>query len=102
MRVSSGHTAPAQMIREPGSLGAPDQGFESLQVLPVDRLRRSKVHRDTVLNHSILFKDLVENLQRPPAVDHVILGDYFKPAHDRFLRKNMAVMRHGKSYYGSE
>jgi hypothetical protein len=46
-----------------------------------------------VLHHAILIEDLIEDLQRPSAVNHEIFRDDLEPVHHRLLLKNMAVVR---------
>jgi|ERR1700684_1779299 hypothetical protein len=66
------------------------------------RLMGTKVHGNTMLDDSIALKNLIENMQRPPTIDHVVLGDNFEPIHNRLFRKNVLVVRHAKTYPNSE
>ena len=50
-----------------------------------------------MLNHSILVENLVENLERTPTVDHVVLRDDLKPVHERLLRENVVVVRNSQA-----
>src|SRR5713101_2637718 len=45
-----------------------------------------------MLHDFVLLKNLVQNVQRPPAVNHEILRDDFKPVDDRLARENVLVM----------
>src|SRR6202035_187362 len=54
---------------------------------------RAKIHGNAVLNDFVLLQNLIQDAQRPPAIDHEVLGDYFEPIHYRFARQNMVVMR---------
>jgi hypothetical protein len=45
-----------------------------------------------MLHNFVLFKNLIEDVQRPSTVDHEILGDDLKPVDNGFARKNMLVM----------
>src|SRR5258708_37851547 len=56
-------------------------------------LCRSEIHGDSVLHDFVLIEDLIQNVQRPAAVNHEILGDNFKPVHDGFTRENMLIVR---------
>src|SRR6266478_533083 len=51
-----------------------------------------------MLDDSIALKNLIEDVQRSPTVDHVVLGDNLEPTHNRFFRENVLVMRHAKAY----
>ena len=59
----------------------------------VQRLNRSEIHRNAVLDHSILFQYLIEKMQRASALEHEIFGDDFEPVDDRFLFQNVLVVR---------
>src|ERR1700677_2328691 len=54
--------------------------------------RGAEVHRDAVLHDVILLKNLIEDLERPSAIDHEIFGDDFEPVTDRLARKNVVVV----------
>jgi hypothetical protein len=45
-----------------------------------------------MLHDFVLLKNLIENVQRAPAVSHEILGDDFKPVDDRPARENVLVV----------
>src|SRR5260370_8557974 len=90
------------MVSEPRRLGALDQSLESLQMFAIRWHMGTKVHRNPVLDNSIALKNLIEDMQRPPIIDHVVLRDNLEPIHDRFFGENMLVMRHSKSYPNSE
>src|SRR5690349_15507708 len=77
MGIRSINAAPAQMIAEPGSLGALDQSLESLQMFSINWFRGAKVHGNPMLDDLVALKNLIEDVQRPSPVNHVILGDYF-------------------------
>src|SRR5579872_3782132 len=81
------------MVSEPRSLGALDQRLEAAQMLPVQRLRRAEIRRNSMLDHSITFENQVQRRERAPTVDHVILRDDLEPIHYRFLVENVSVMR---------
>ncbi len=55
-----------------------------------------------MLDDLIALKNLIENMQRSPTIDHVVLGDNLEPIHNRFLRENVLVMRHTKAYPNSK
>ena len=55
-----------------------------------------------MLDDSITLKNLIENMQGSPTIDHVVLGDDLEPIHNRFFGENMLIMRHAKSYPNSE
>ena len=66
-------------------------------MLAVQLFGRAEIHRNAMLHHAVLLENLVENLQRPPAVDHEIFGDDLEPVDDRLLRENVVVMRHAQA-----
>src|ERR1700751_2107180 len=60
----------------------------------VQGLSRAEVHRNAVLNDSILFQNLVEDAQRPAAIDYVVLRYNFEPVDNRFSLQNVPVVRY--------
>ena len=50
-----------------------------------------------MLHDPVLFKDLVEHLERTTAVNHVVLRDDLEPIDHRLLGKNVVVMRHAQA-----
>ena len=97
MSVTTVHAAPAKVIGEPRSLGALRQFLDAPEVIAVQGLCAAKVHGDTMLNDSILIEDLVKNLERASAVDHVVLRDDLKPIDDWLLRENVVVVRNSQT-----
>ncbi len=93
MRVSSIDAAPAEMVGEPWSLCALHQLLQPAEVFAVGLLCRSEIHRDSVLHDLVLIEYLIQNVQRPAAVNHEILGDNFKPVDDGFTREDMLIVR---------
>src|ERR1700722_14112092 len=51
-----------------------------------------------MLNDAVPVEDLVEHLQGPPAIHHVVLGDDFKPVDDRFLGEDVIVVGNAQAY----
>src|SRR5271155_2593761 len=68
----------------------------------IGRLMGTKVHGNTMLDDSLALKNLIENMQRSPTIDHVVLGDDLEPTHNRLFGENMLVMRDAKTYPYSE
>src|SRR5216683_1610036 len=66
-------------------------------MLAVRLLRRAEVHGHAVLHHFVLLQDLIEDVQRPPAIDHEILGNNLEPVAHRLARQNVVVMRRAQS-----
>src|ERR1700723_371899 len=97
MGIAAINAAPAKMIREPRRVRAPGESFQATQMLTISSLRRSEIHRNSVLHDFVLLQDLVENPQRASAINHEILGDDFKPVHDRLLAHNVIVVRSAQS-----
>src|SRR5580704_9686617 len=93
VRVAAIDATPAEMIGNPWRLGAFHQFLQSLQMFAIWFLRRAEIHRNAMLHHSILLENLVEDAHRTPAIDHEILRNNFEPVHDRFLGKNVVVVR---------
>ncbi len=91
--VAAVDAAPAEVVGEPRGLRAAGQGLEALEVFAVGRLSGAKVHRDAVLDDSVLLEDLVEDLERPAAVDHVVFGDDLEPVDDGLLGEDVVVVR---------
>src|SRR5438105_283744 len=56
----------------------------------------AEIHRHAVLHDSVLLEDLVEHVQRPPGVAHVVFGNDFKPSDDRLAREDVLVMLHAQ------
>jgi hypothetical protein len=49
--------------------------------------------RDRAFRAAALIEYLIQNVQRPAAVNHEILGDNFKPVDDGFTREDMLLVR---------
>ncbi len=93
VRVASIDAAPAKMVGKPRRLGALHEPLELLQMLAVQPVGRSEIHRYAVLDDAVLLQDLVEHFERTPAIDHEILRDDLEPVDDRLLSENVPVMR---------
>src|SRR5258708_39733878 len=50
-----------------------------------------------MLNDLIPLKNLIEDMQWSPAINHVILGDDLEPTHNRFLGENVLIVGHAKA-----
>src|SRR5258708_6163576 len=93
MGISSIHAAPAEVVGEPWSVRTLHQLLQPPEVLAVWLLSRSEIHGNAVLYDFVLLKDLIQDVQRPSAIDHEILRDNLKPIDNGFARENMVVMR---------
>src|SRR5277367_803874 len=102
MAVRAVYTAPAKVVCEPGGLGPLDQSLELFQVLPIRWFWGPKIHGNPMLYDPVTIKNLIEDMQRAPAINHVILGDDLEPTHNRFLSENMPIVRHAKTYPNSK
>jgi hypothetical protein len=71
-------------------------------MLTIQRLGRAKVHGNSVLNDLVLLEDLIKDMQRASAVEHIVLRDDLEPADDRLLIQNVVVMRNAKADPDSE
>jgi hypothetical protein len=85
--------APTEMVGQPRSFRALDEALQAEEVFAIQRLSRAKVHGDSVLHNTVLLEDLVQDLQWPPTIHHVVFGDDFKPPDDGFALKDVVVMR---------
>src|ERR1700722_2523945 len=92
VRVASVYAAPAEVVGKPRSVRALHQLFQPAEVFAIGLFRRAEIHRNPVLHNFVLFKNLIENLQRPSTVNHEILGDDLKPVDNGLARENMLVM----------
>src|SRR5712672_1758716 len=97
VRISTVHAAPTKMIRKPRRLRPLDQFLQSPQMFAVRFLRGAEVHRNAVLHHLVLLQYLVQNPQRPSAIDHEILGNNLEPVAHGLARQNMIVVRRAQS-----
>jgi hypothetical protein len=61
-------------------------------VFAVRLLGRSKIHGDAVLDDFVLLENLIQDVQRPSAVDHEIFRNDLKPVDNRLARENMVVV----------
>jgi hypothetical protein len=81
------------MVAEPGGLGALNEPLEALQVFRIGLAGGAEIHGDAVLYYVVLIQNLVENLERPAAIDHVVFRDYLKPVHGRFPGQDVLIVR---------
>ena len=54
------------------------------------------VYKRQVLHHFVLLQNLVEDCQRPAAIQHVVLADDLKPVHHRLLLEDVLVVRNAQ------
>ena len=93
MSVTAIDATPTEMVGEPGSFGAFHQIFQPPQMFAIGLFRRAEVHRDAVLHHFVLIKNLIQDAQRSSAINHEIFGDDFKPIHHGLTGEDVMVMR---------
>jgi hypothetical protein len=93
VRVTAIHAAPAKVVRKPRRVGPFDQALEFLEMLPVQRLGRTKIGRHAVLHDAILFQDLIQHLQGTSAVAHEVFGNDLEPIDRRLFGQDVVVMR---------
>src|SRR6266446_2151257 len=91
--VASVYAAPAEVVGEPRSIRTLHQLLQPPEVFAVGLLSRAEIHRDAVLHDFVLVEDPIQDVQRPPAIDHEILRDNLKPVDNGLARKNMVVVR---------
>src|SRR5271157_4050320 len=85
MSVAPVHTAPAEMVREPGGLGSAYEALQPPQMFAAQRLGRPEVHRNAMLHDAILFEDEIEYSQRAATIDHVVFRNNLEPVNDGLL-----------------
>jgi hypothetical protein len=85
--------SPAKVIGQPRRLRARDQRLQLSQVIFVQRLGRAEIHGHAMLHHAIPFEDLIKHRERPPAIDHEILGDDLEPINHRLGFKDVLIVR---------
>src|SRR5436853_7852352 len=68
----------------------------------IQGLGGAEVCGDTVLDNLVLLENLIEDMQRTSAVDHVILRDDLEPADHRFFAQDVIVMRDAQTDPDSE
>jgi hypothetical protein len=51
-----------------------------------------------VLHHAVLLQDHVQDLERPAALDHEVLGDDLEPVDDRLPREDVRVVGDPQAY----
>jgi hypothetical protein len=95
--VTSVDATPAEVIGEPGSFGAAGEGLEALEMFAVGWLDGAEVHGDAVLDDAVTFEDLIEDLERAAAVDHVVFGDDLEPVDDGLFGEDVVVVRDAKA-----
>src|ERR1700752_759223 len=81
------------MIRQPGSLGPLHEGLQAPQMLAVWFFRRPEIHGYAVLHHAVLIENLIEDVERASAINHVILRDDFEPINHWLFRKDVLIVR---------
>src|SRR3954447_6693822 len=54
---------------------------------------RAEIHRHAMLHDLVLLENLVEYLQRPARVDHVVFADDLKPVDGGLVAQDVIVMR---------
>ena len=66
-------------------------------MLPAQTIGRTEIHSHAVLDDAVLLQNLIEHFERPSAIDHEIFRDDLEPIDNRFLGKNVSVMRHAQT-----
>ncbi len=72
MGISAVHTASAEVIAEPGRLGAANESLEPPQVLRIGRGHRAEIHRNPVLHNPVLLQNPIQHGQRAAGIDHKV------------------------------
>jgi hypothetical protein len=97
MSVAAIDASPAKMIGQPRRLSAFHQGLELFEMLAVRAICGAEIHRDSVLDHTVLLENLVEHLQRSSTVAHEVFRDNLKPVDHGLLLQNVPVVRYAKT-----
>jgi hypothetical protein len=61
-------------------------------MLTVERLGRPEVHGNAMLDHPILVQNLIQDFQRPAAVDHVVFRDNLEPIDHRLFGEDVGIV----------
>src|SRR5260370_8982773 len=80
------------MVRNPGRAGSFHEILEAAKMFPVGSAGGTEIHRNSVLHDSVLLQYLIEDVKRAPPVNHEVLGNDFKPAHDRLASQYVIVV----------
>ncbi len=95
--VAAIDAAPAEMIGKPGRVGPFNKALDLPQMIAIQRIGRAQVHGDAMLDNAVLLQDLVEHVERTPAIDHEVFRDDLEPVGGRFARQDVLVMRHAQT-----
>ncbi len=93
VRVMPSERAPAKMVGDPRGLEAADQRQQVVEVALADRIDAADIERNAMQDDRSGRPCALENLQRPPAADHEVLGDYLEPVGARGAVENSCEVR---------
>ena len=101
MQVHAVNARPAQVIRHPGGLDAPGEGFHLAQVIFIERVGAADGQRDPVQHNRIFGAQPFQEMHGSAARQQVILGQRFQPADAAaVLTQQVFIMR--RSYAQAE
>ena len=94
MQVAAVDAGPAQVIRDPFRLDPAGEPFQAREVVEVEWIGASDGERYPVHDHWIVLADPIEEVQRLPPVDEVVLADDLEPVDGRTgLEHRRVVLR---------
>ena len=85
--VQPRHAGPAQVIGDPTRPHGVRQLFELFQVVEVERVGAADRQRDAVHDDGVALGDLLQDVARPAARVHEVLGDDLEPIHCRVMSR---------------
>jgi hypothetical protein len=90
--VVAAEPCPAQVIGDERRLDPFQEALGAPEVLGVHGLRRTERKRDTVERHRVVAPDTLEDVLRPAAGDHEVLGDDFEPGNAGLVVEDVLVV----------
>ena len=61
-------------------------------MLAIQAIGRTEIHRHSVLDHAVLFEDLIEHMERPARIAHVVFRNDLEPADHGLAFQNVMQM----------
>lgn len=86
-------SSPAQVVRDPERSSAANQQFEIPQVRVIERLAATEIEPDAVKCDRIVAANCIQDLERPAAGDHEVLGDDLEPVDRDRARGGVGIER---------
>ena len=83
MQVHAVHARPTQMVGNPFRIDALSECFEVAEIVHIERCGRGDGHRHAMHHDWIAFANLIEDVERLAARNHVVLGEHLEPINGR-------------------